>query len=384
MNHLATPFRLFFVGAGLIAAILIPLWLLILTGHASPSENLPPLAWHAHEMLFGYLGAVLAGFLLTATVNWTGIPTSGPIGTAMLFSLWLLARIVQSLHLSIPGGDYLGLVFFLGVALAIGQAIVRSRRWRNIGFPLLLVVLGASDLLIHLSAQGHIDSIWGKRAIWLAVDAIALIILIFGGRVVPMFTKNKLGLGDPRKKGLLDYASLVALSALMPIHALSLSPTIEAGAWLVSGILILLRLYGWGGSKALKVPLLMVLHLGWLLTGLGMILIAWVLFRPGLMPYSSALHLLFIGGFGSLSLGMMARVTLGHTGRTMSAGRPVAVSFLAILLAAGIRTLAPFFPIEHYSSLLWGAGIAWSLGFLLFVVTNISALLSRRADGKPG
>jgi len=327
---------------------------------------------------------VLAGFLLTATVNWTGIPTSGPVGTILLFSLWLLARVVQSLHLSIPGGDYLGLVFFLGAAIAIGQAIVRARRWRNIGFPLLLIVLGASDLLVHLSADGHIASIWSKRAIWLSVDAIALIILIFGGRVIPMFTKNKLKLAPPRKKGLVDYASLVAMSALMAVHALSLSPTIEAWVWLLAGVLILLRLYGWGGSKALKVPLLMVLHIGWLLTGLGMILIAWVLFRPGLMPYSSALHLLFIGGFGSLSLGMMARVSLGHTGRTMSAGRPVAISFLAILLAAGIRTLAPLFPVEHYSTLLWGAAIAWSLGFLLFVVTNISGLLSPRVDGKPG
>lgn len=384
MNHLKTPFRLFFIAAALSALLFIGAWVLTLSGHLTHRTTLLSGQWHAHEMIFGYLGAVLAGFLLTATVHWTGQKTVEGKGLIVLLVLWLLARVIHNSNTSFPGSAGVELLFFAGTALAVGRAVVVAKRWRNLAFPILMGVMGVSDLLIHLATSGNIDPVWSPRAFWMSIDAVALMILIFGGRVVPLFTKSALSLKHARTKSALDYAGLTAVALLIPAHALAVSAKMESAIWAIAGLLTLVRLYGWNGSKTLRRPLLAVLHLGWLLVGLGMLLLSYSLYHPLRVPPSSAQHLLFIGGFGTLSLGMMARVALGHTGREKKANTITSIAFALMILAAILRSGAAWFGQESYLDLVSIAGVAWALSFLFFLVSFTPVLLTRRVDGKDG
>lgn len=384
MKHLKSPFRLFFLGAGLLACILAPMWLLIITGRLEFTGSLAPTIWHAHEMLFGYIGALLAGFLLTATVHWTGHKTVGPIGLAVLLALWFASRVLSMAEASFPGSVFVEPLFLAGVGFAIGRSIIAGKRWRNIAFPILMLVLAASDLTIHLASSGDIGASWLRASLWVAIDSIGLIILIFGGRIIPLFTKNALSLPGFRKKSLLDYAGLASVGALMLAHALSPPVAVEATVWALAGALTIARLYGWNGSKSIHKPLLFVLHFGWFFSGLGMLLISVSLFAPRIVHYTSAIHLFLIGGIGTLTLGMMARVTLGHTGRTKVASKPIAAAFVALVVAAIFRVIATLVDPSLYYDLLWVAAIAWAVGFLVFVLTYLPALLGPRVDGKPG
>ncbi len=383
MNR-STPFRPFFIAAGLAAFLLIPLWLLILSGHVQWKNDLGAAGWHAHEMVFGYLGAVLAGFLLTAAKNWTGEKTVGPKGLAVLVALWVVARVLHSTNLTFPGSIAIEPLFFVGLAAAIGRAIIVAKRWRNVVFILLMVLMGVSDLLMHLALAGTVDATWLPRSLWLSIDAVALTILVFAGRVVPLFTKNALSLKSVRKKGVLDYAGLAAVAMLMVVHSFPVSPKTQSIVWASAGLLTVLRLYGWGGLRTLRTPLLWVLHVGWLLVGLGMLLVAYSLHAPTSLAPSSAQHLLFIGGFGTLTLGMMARVALGHTGRKTIASKPITLAFVLILIASGIRVAVGLAGPGLYIDLLVVAGLVWSAAFLIYLLIYVPVLLAPRADGKPG
>ena len=384
MAHLKSPFRSFFVAAAASAILLIGVWILVVSGRMTFETTLPASKWHAHEMIFGYLGAVLAGFLLTATVHWTGRETVGGKGLLVLLLLWLLARVVHGSNSPFPGSLAIEPLFFAGVAFAVGRAVIAARRWRNLAFALLMGLMGISDLLIHLVTMRSIGDVWMTRGLWLAIDSVALSILIFGGRILPLFTKSALSLPSARSKSALDYAGLGAVVLLMVAHAISLSAEFESILWAIAGALTLARLYGWNGTRTLRRPLLWVLHLGWLFVGIGMLLVAYALQFPLRFPVTSAHHMLFIGGFGTLSMGMMARVALGHTGREKVAGRPAAIAFALMILAGGIRTSATWFGAENYVDLLFLAGFIWSLSFLLFLVAFVPVLLSPRVDGKEG
>ena len=384
MNHLATPFRTFFIAAGACASACIALWYLALSGRLEIASELGPMGWHAHEMIFGYLGAVLVGFLLTAAASWTGLPTVGLPGTLGLLALWIAARCIHILDLGIPGSSWLECVFFLTAALGIGIPIVRSKRWNNFIFVVLLVLLGVTDASVHLAASKTISAEWGLRGLWIAIDVVAATILVFAGRILPLFTKNALGLAAVRAKGPLDFANIAALGILMLVHALALSARIEAVVWAITGLLTIARLYGWGGSKTLATPLLWVLHLGWFLMGAGMLLVAYALWQPHRLAPASAHHLLFVGGFGVVTLGMMARVALGHTGRTKVASRLATASFALLLVATAARLGASQLSPARYLDGLLVAALAWCAAFLAFLWTYAPVLLAPRSDGKPG
>jgi uncharacterized protein involved in response to NO len=380
----ATPFRPFFLLAGVMAAVWIPLWIMVLLYGTTVDSSLGPIGWHAHEMVFGYTGAVLAGFLLTAARNWTKRPTVEGASLAALVAVWIACRAVALFSARLP--DWLPLVvdggFWLGLIVALARPLIAARSKRNLPFVGLLAVVGGGDLAMHLIASGHLSFVWAPRAMAASLDAITLVILIFGGRIIPMFTGSAVGI-KPRGKGLLDWIGLSLVGGLLVAHL-----AIDASAatyWLaiVAGGLNLVRLWGWGGSRTARKPILWVLHIGWaLLTGSFVAQGAAGLSSS--IPAISATHLLTVGGIGVITLGMMARVSLGHTGRPLVAPTSTAVAFALLIVAALVRAGAPIFTPDWYADALRVTGAAWAVAFGLFAARYAPIWLSARADGKPG
>lgn len=383
-SPLDTAFRPFFLAAGLVAALAIPAWAAVtLRGTALIDSRLVPMYWHAHEMLFGYTGAVLAGFLLTAARNWTNRPTLSGAPLGLLVLLWLGGRVVAARGAGLPAlaGPIIDAAFFAGTAAAVGRAIIAARSWRNLPFPVVVLLLGVADVLLHLGLQGSVPADWLVRGLEVAVAAIALAIVLFGGRVVPMFTRNATGFAT-RPTGLLDRAGAGAMVAVVLATAIAPHHHATHVMAVATGALNIARLYGWGATSVLRRPILWVLHLAWLLVGSGVLLSGVAGFVDRLPP-TAARHVLTVGGFGLMTLGMMARVSLGHTGRPLEVSRVIALGFGLLVVAAGARVAAALYP-AHQVHLLWLAAGCWALAFGTFAVRYAGPLLTRRVDGKPG
>ncbi len=376
----ALGFRPFFLAASIYAVLLMGLWLVVLQGHLSLGA-LPPPVWHGHEMLFGFAVAVIAGFLLTAAQNWTGIPMPSGRPLAALFLLWLAGR----LGFLVPGLP-VGLValvdlsFLPLLALALALPIHRAKQLHNYPFPVLLLTLTAANALVHLEALGWTSS--ARLGLYLATYVIVAIMVIMGGRVIASFTDNKLGTCARRWnliERLVPAVTLAALIAALIAPASLVTALLAAIAATVHGI----RLAGWYTRKYWAVPLLWMLHLGYAWITLGFALLA--LSAAGMSAAAvSALHAFTAGGVGVLTLGMMARVSLGHTGHPLEPAPVMTLAFVAINLAALIRVVLPLFFPAAYASGMVIAGLIWMAAFGVFVVVYASKLLRPRADGKPG
>lgn len=380
---LATPFRLFFLLAATMAALWIPAWALVWLRGSALNTDLTPLGWHVHEMVFGYTGAVLAGFLLTAARSWTGRETLRGAWLAVLVALWCAGRVLAGQGVRLPEAiaPIVDGAFFAMVAIGIARPIVAARSWRNLAFPVLVLVIGACDVIVHLYVHGQLGLGWGVRAFEVSIAALVVVIILLGGRIIPLFTASATG-AQVRPHGALARAGLgmvwafAVLAAVDPGHAITRATAIGAGV--LNGA----RLLGWAGCRTLGRPVLWVLHLGWALLALGLIATGAAGFTDRIPP-SAATHLLTAGGIGVLTLGMMARVALGHTGRPLRVPATVVAGFVLVIVAAAARVAAPFAG-AYYDELLWGAALAWSAGFLVFAIRYAPILLSPRADGKPG
>ena len=383
MVALTTAFRLFFLLAAFLAVLAIPAWTLVTAQQRTSESSLGGMGWHAHEMLFGYIGAVLAGFLLTAVKSWTKRETLGPRALAALAALWVVGRVdvLQSGALAATVCTVADAVFYLVVAVGIAIPIGRSRSQRNYAFPPLIFLLGLCDLGMHLHVRG-VAPLWTARVPDLAIDLIVLVILIFGGRIVPMFTK---GATDAviRDRGILDRVGPWLMAGYAVLHFVLPQSTITHVGAMVAGTITCWRMVGWGASHTLRKPILWVLHLSWFFIG-GSIAMGGLVALTEFAPPGSFLHMLTVGGIGLMTMGMMARVSLGHTGRPLQVKKAVGLGFGLIVLAAGARVAAPLVSPLHYTSLLWIAALLWSLAFLLFLLYYAPILLSPRADSKPG
>lgn len=384
----AKGFRPFFLGAGLFAASVVPLWLLVLSGRVSPSPYLDPTSWHAHEMLFGFTTAVIAGFLLTAVGNWTGRETVVGAPLVGLALLWALGRVVMLAPGALPKGvpAVVDLSFLPLLAVAIGRPLIATRNRRNL---VMLGVLGAlfvANLVVHLDALDVLGPGSASRAHQVALDVVTLLLLLIAARIFPMFTKNGTGLDTIRSQPRLDLAVVLAMGALTALDAVAhlsrpLSLAAGLGAGLV-GALALARSRNWGARASLSIPLLWVLHAGhlWLALGLGLRAVS----SLGWLASSLATHALTIGAVGGLTLGMMARVSLGHTGRALAPPRLMGWAFAAVNVAALARVLGPLALPERYLATVTAAGVAWTAAFVAFVALYAPVLWSPRVDGKPG
>jgi uncharacterized protein involved in response to NO len=386
----ALGFRPFFLMAGLAAVLLMATWIAVLQGLVAAPAYFDraggAAGWHSHEMLFGYVVAVVAGFLLTSVRNWTGLPTASGAGLAGLVALWLAARVTPFFvgDASARWIAALDLAFLPVLAVSIAIPLVRKLQLRNFVFVLVLVVLTAANLLIHLQALG-ITATTARLGTFLAADLIVVLIAIIAGRVFPFFTRAALPGSEPRSWTALDIlsiASVVALAVLRPFTPaplpLSLVCAVAALATLCHGV----RLGAWYDRRIWSKPLLWVLFLGyaWLVAGFALTALAWVLPLGSLL----GLHALTAGGMGTVTLGMMARVALGHTGRAFTPARVVVVGFALVPLATGVRVLVPLLTPQWYASLLTSAALLWIAAFLAFVFVYAPILASPRADGRPG
>ncbi len=379
----AKGFRPFFLLSGAFAAAIVPLWLLVLSGIVRADAHFDPISWHAHEMIFGFAVAVIAGFLLTAAANWTGRETAVGRPLMLLSALWLAGRVALLAGPAVPRPVVaaIDLAFLPALAFAVGRPIVATRNTRN--YPVLgvLAALWLADLAMHLDALG-LAAGWRRRGSLAAVDLVTLLILFMAARIFPMFTRNATRVDTIRNLPMLDRATVGGMLALA-IADLAL-PGHVAGTVLAGAIAILAaaRCTTWGAQHTLRQPLLWILHVGhaWIPVGLALRVLGAL--TPA-VPASSALHALTAGALGCTTLGMMARVALGHTGRPLAPPRAVTIAFVLLVLAAAVRvagTLAP----ATYRPALHASGGLWTLAFVLFVAAYAALLCRPRVDGKPG
>lgn len=381
----AKGFRLFFLLAALFAIAIVPSWLLVLSGALPVGGYLDPIAWHAHEMIFGFVVAVIAGFLLTAVANWTQRETLTGAPLLALSALWLLGRIAMiwagRLPFALPA--LVDLAFLPTLIFVLARPLIASRNHRNFGLLAILGALFALNLVVHLQGLAVLPVGFARRAALTGIDVVLLIVLVITGRVIPMFTRNATRVTSIRSSPTLDFATLVAMAALTLLDAVLPETRLAAYVAGAAGVLAAGRALHWGAQHSLRQPLLWILHAGyaWLILGL--------LLRPvaafaSLVSSSLATHALTVGAIGSLTLGMMARVALGHTGRPLVASPAMVWGFLAINGAAVARTMVPLVTASWYFPTLVAAGVLWTLAFLLFLVVYAPLLTKPRIDGKPG
>ncbi|HEX5056821.1 MAG TPA: NnrS family protein [Gammaproteobacteria bacterium] len=379
-------FRPFFAGAALHAVLVMLAWMgIYVFGMHLLRPKLPAVAWHAHEMIYGYAMAVIAGFLLTAVRNWTGLPTLSGRPLALLFALWALARLLPLLNTG--GGLYalaaLDLGFVLALLCAVAAPVIRSRQWRQLGVTSKLVLLGLGNAAFYAGLLGWIDG--GVRiGIYGGLYLIIALILTMSRRLIPFFTER--GVGYPvqlRNRRWLDIASLLLFVLFVVLDVFAGMKQAAAATALALFVLHALRLAGWYTWGIRAYPLLWGLHLAYAFITLGFPLYAASVYYA-VSPFLS-LHAFAVGGIGLVTLAMMARVSLGHTGRNVH--QPPAVvqyALLALVIAAILRVFAPLLYMEHYRLWIACSQTFWILSFGSFLLTYFPMLTKPRIDGQPG
>jgi uncharacterized protein involved in response to NO len=385
---LRLAFRPLFLGAALFSALAIAWWGGILAGWLSVKPALPLVFWHSHEMLFGFGSAVVAGFLLTAMQNWTGLRAPHGKPLAVLVACWLLARLANAspLPLPVPLLMLLDLSFLPLAAVLLARPLIAARQYRNLFFIPLLLVLTICNALMWLGLQPGYEQLQNHGAVS-AVLLITLVMAIVGGRVLPMFTAN--GTRTARVPSLLwlDRAALGACWLVFFYHFLRLELWLPAPvAPVLSGtaaLLLALRAARWKIWITWREPLLWSLHLAYWCIPAGLLL--FTLRYAGLpVTQSLAIHMLTVGGMGAMILSMMARVSLGHTGRPLKVPRWMPLGFAAMIAAVVCRVLLPLHSSAGYQSGVLLSALCWVFGFLLFLLCYWKILTSPRADGHPG
>lgn len=373
-------FRPFYLGGALVAALMVPLWLLLFLGKLTFTPAVSPLLWHAHEMLFGFATAVVVGFLMTAGKNWTGLDTPrGPLLGALVL-LWLAARLA-SLFGSALVYAVLDVALLPLVALIFASLLWRAKNVRNMPLALVLLLLATANGLFHLAALGVLD-INPMTTLYAALALITVIETVIAGRVVPMFTKNvtpglTLMTSDWRERVTLALTVLgLAMWVLLPANAVS------AVVLALAGVAQALRLWSWRPGVTMNRPILWILHLSYAWIALALVLLA--LAQMGWLPASAGVHALGLGATGGLIIGMVTRTARGHTGRPIIASKPEVAMYVLVMLATMCRVLASSLLIQHYSLLLMLATTAWSLAFALYLWVFTPWLMATRLDGKDG
>lgn len=378
---LALGFRPFYLLAALFACLAISLWVVALSGGLT--LPLPGVFWHAHEMIFGFAAAVIVGFLYTAGRNWTGLPTPSGAPLAALAALWAAGRI--SLLLSDGLLAALVDVLFLPVAaIGLGRVLVRAGNKRNYGMLVILGALSLANLGFHLARLG-VFGFDPLAALHFALGLIVLLETVMGGRVIPMFTENgvRMALG---KSILLAQPAWMTPASVAATGIALLLWVLDAGAWaagvsLLAGSLQLVRVLGWKPWLTLRVPLLWILHLGYLWIPVGLLLLAAV--QIGWLPRPAAIHAFGIGATGGLILGMMTRTALGHTGRLLVAGWAETAAYGLVMAAALVRVLSSAAIPAAAMGGIHLAATCWVLAFALYLFRYAPYLTRPRADGRP-
>jgi uncharacterized protein involved in response to NO len=376
-------FRAFFALAGLSALVLILLWNAMKKGDLVVDNYFTNNYWHAHEMLLGYCVAVIAGFLLTAIKNWTNKPTLTGNQLAVLCFLWLYGRIIPFYEELLPDA-FIALVDFSFLPLLsfyISKPIMESRQYNYLVFVAILLILATGNALIHADTLGIIKNS-AQTGFEIVIATIIILILVIAGRVFPFFTERGLSGVLIIRNPLLDQLAIVSAILVFGLQIINVS-----GFWLaLSAVFAVIantaRIAGWYTNTIWYVPLLWILYTGYIWIILGFILIAFSAYA--LILPSLGLHAFTLGGMGVLTLGMMARVSLGHTGRALKASNTIAIAFLLINIAALVRILLPVALPNWYPALMYVSSLLWLSAFSLFVFVYAPILSAVRIDGKDG
>jgi uncharacterized protein involved in response to NO len=378
-------FRPFFLLGALWSSLAIPIWLAFFAGHGQVPTALAPVIWHVHEMIFGFGAAIVAGFLLTAIPNWTGrMPLQGgPL--ASLVALWAIGRaaVLLSAKIGVDGAAVLDLAFpivFLGV---VAREITVGRNWRNLPMLAALTLLLLSNVFVHLEAVGIASTAeLGNR---LGVATLLMLISFVGGRIIPSFTRNWLvkqrpEISTPASFDFIDRVVLAVVALALVVWVIAPDSAIAPWTELVAGLAVGVRLARWRGYATLHEPLLWILHLGYGWLALGFLLLAFDRLTP-VLPQTTALHALTTGAIGTMTLAVMTRASLGHTGRPLAAGLGTTTIYLLVTLAAFLRLIAPLGGAQ-YLLILSLAGAAWSGAFGLFVLLYARLLALPHVKGE--
>lgn len=362
---LSYSFRPFFLLGSIYAGITILFWLPMLYGRLETASALAPVDWHIHEMLFGYLAAIVTGFLLTAIPNWTGrLPVQG-LPLLALVLLWLAGRLAVFFSADIGwlAAAMIDSAFLLAVAVAAAIEIIAGRNWRNLKVLAPLVVLFAANVAFHVEAHYQGASDVSRR---LGIGAGIVLIMIIGGRIIPSFTRNWLARANPGRLPVpfnrFDGVT-IALSSLSLVAWACFPERSVTGAMLLGAALLnTVRLARWAGDRTLRDPLVLILHIAYAFVALGLALAGLAALLPEAVPPAAALHAFGVGAIGVMTLAVMARATLGHTGRELHAGAGSCLVFAAIVVSALLRIVAAFLP--GAPALLHGSAAAWTVAFL--------------------
>jgi len=363
-------FRPFFLLGSVWSAIAIPVWLAAYLHGYAPSA-MPAMLWHAHEMIYGYGVAAVAGFALTAIPNWTGrLPVAGA-RLAFLAALWLAGRIALLLSAQLGAAATMAVdLSFLGVlVLAVARELVAGRKFRNLPTLAALASLFTGNLLVHLQAlELAYTAPLGNR---LGIATLCALIALVGGRIVPSFTRNWLARMKPRHplpapSSRFDAACLAAVVVGLASWVAFPGSLLSSALQVAGGGAAALRLSRWRGLATLREPLLAILHLGyaWLAAGLAL---AGLNGFFGWLPPSAGVHALTVGAVGTMTLAVMTRASLGHTGQPLHAGAGTSAIYLLVTLAAVLRVAAPLAG-AGFAILTSLAGLAWSSAFGLFAL----------------
>jgi uncharacterized protein involved in response to NO len=366
---LASGFRPFFLLGSVYAGLAILVWLPLFHGEISLVSAFAPRDWHVHEMLYGYLPAVITGFLFTAIPNWTGrLPIQGrPL--LLLVTVWIAGRLGVTLSAGIGwlASMLVDASFLLLVAAAASREIMAGRNWKNLNVVILVLLLLAGNLAFHLEAHFHGFAETGIR---IGIAVVVLLISLIGGRIIPSFTRNWLVRENPGRLpapfGRFDMI-VVAITALTLLGWIVSSESRFSGTALaLVGLLHLVRLARWAGDRTFRERLLLILHVGYAFVPLGFLLNAASAF--GLVPPGAGIHAWMAGAAGTMTLAVMSRATLGHTGQPLTASATTQAIYLAIIVAALARICAVIEPAQS-EPLLHLAAFAWAASFLGFAIS---------------
>lgn len=377
---LSYGFRPFFLFGSIYAGLAILAWLPALRGRLEITTALALRDWHVHEMLYGFLPAVITGFLLTAIPNWTGrLPLQGRPLLALVL-IWVAGRIAVTLSAWIgwAAAAAVDVAFLLVVAAAVAREIVSGRNWRNLKVLVLLALLLAGNIGFHFEAHanGAADS-----AIRVGIGATVMLLLLIGGRIIPSFTRNWLARENPGRLpssfDRFDAASILLAGAALIGWCAAPHWTGTGPALVAAGLAQALRLARWAGDRAWRNPLLLVLHVAYAFVPLGFILVGAA--ALGWVSASAGVHAWTAGAFGGMTLAVMSRASLGHTGRALVATRGTQAIYGFIALAALARISAALEP-NLAGALLDVAGLAWAAAFLGFGVAYWPVLTRPRLN----
>jgi len=370
----------FFVGAAY-TILSVLLWGGFYAGHVQPPEILQnPIGWHAHEMIYGFTIAIVAGFLLTAVANWTGGAPARQLHLAGLVALWIAGRVVLNIEMGLPAWVIYGIsaAFIPALAISLALPLLKSRNIRNFVFLGLLSVLSGCEITYFVTEK--------ITPLYLAIIMIIAMISLIGGRVIPAFTvaalrrRGEVAYPTPQPKA--DIAALLSLiTMVVTLIIFGAAHIAFAGAAFVATIIHVWRMRYYLTTRVWHDPMLWILHLGygWLVLGLFCAGLAGM----GLVNFSTSLHVLTVGSIGSMTLGMMCRVTLGHTGRDLTASPVTILAFVLMQLAVILRVGGVLLMPEQNH--LWIAGTAglWAICFLLYLSVYTPMLWKARPDGAP-